>query len=524
MHGVAQLLFAAAGAYLLARLLRLPPTPLLLVGGIVLARIAGPSDETLEQALFLGAAFLLFVVGLELDPRRIRAQRRASMQVGFVQFLVLAGLGFVAARWMGLGLTESGYVALALTASSTLVGVRLLQRRRQMFEPFGRLVLGVLPLQDVLVLLAIPVLTHLEEGWMPVVVDTAAVGLLGLLALAVRRWVAPLFLRVADEPELVLLAALSLLFAFLGIGRLLELPLVVGAFLAGASLARFPVNGVVRSELAPVGDFFAAVFFTALGALVRVPSGTELAQAAVLALLVLVVTPPLVAVLASRAGFTSRPAVEAGLLLAQTSEISLVVGLSGMLQGDIPESLFVVLALVTLVTMLLTPLLATDEIAWRLATLRPGQRETEGPVPSGHVLLVGTGATGMPLLEDLILTGHSTVVVDDDPAVVARLREAGVQAVRGEASDREVLRRAGADRARVVSSTIRRVRDNAALLQVARGVPVLVRVFDAGEADWVREHGGEPVLYSDAAAAGLLEWFQSERARLSARLSEPEGT
>lgn len=518
MHGVAELLFAAAGAYLLARALRVPATPLLLLGGIVLARVAHPSPETLERALVLGVAFLLFVVGLELDPRRLRAQRRAVFRVGLVQFGVLAGLGYLLARWLGLGVTEAGYVALALPASSTLVGVRILQRRGQMFEPFGRLVLGVLLLQDVLVLLAIPVLTHLDGGVGPVLVETLEVALMGILALGVRRWVAPVFLRIADEAELVLLGALSVLFAFLAAGWVLGLPVVVGAFLAGAALARFPVNGVVRAELAPVGDFFAPVFFTALGALVRIPTGDELVLAAAFGLLVVVLTPPLVAVVAERAGFTARPAVEAGLLLAQTSEISLVVGLAGMTQGDISESLFVVLALVTLATMVLTPLLATDEVAWRLATIRWGGRDEEGEPPSGHVLLLGTGAAGMPLLEDLVVAGCPVVVVDDDPMVVARLREAGVPAVRGEASDPRVLRRAGADRARVVSSTIRRTRDNGALLEMAGTVPVLVRVFDEAEAAWVRENGGEPILYSRAAARGLLEWFEEERATLESRL------
>jgi len=515
MHGVAELLGAAAAAWLLARLLRLPAVPLLIVAGLGLSLVAEPPPDILERALVLGVSVLLFVAGMELDPRRLRAQWRAALRVGFVQFVALAGLGFGSAMALGLTLTEAGYVALALPASSTLVGVRLLKRRRQMFEPFGRLVLGVLLLQDALVLLAIPLVTEMTTGWGAVGLRVGAVAVLSGLALLGRRFLAPLLLRVADESALVLLGALSILFLFLGAAAVLGLPVVVGAFLAGVTLSRFPSNGIVRAELAPVADFFSAIFFTALGALVRVPTPVELGQAALLTVLVVGLTPPLVRWVAEGAGFSSRPALEAGLLLSQTSEISLVVGLSGMLQGHIGESLFVVLAMVTMATMLLTPFISTDDAAeWLMVRFLRRQRRREEP-PSGHVLLVGVGSTGMPLLEDLILAGCAVWVVDDDPAVIRRVREAGVPAILGEAMDPEVLRAAGADRARVVSSATRRPRDNAALLAMAGGVPVLVRVFDVEDAIWVRERGGEAVLYSEATADGLLEWWKEARAALA---------
>jgi len=181
-----------------------------------------------------------------------------------------------------------------------------------------------------------------------------------------------------------------------------------------------------------------------------------------------------------------------------------------MIQGVISESLFVVIAVVTLATMLLTPLVATDEVAWRLMKLRRGRRKGTRPDLSNHVLLLGAGSTGMPLLEDLILSGSRVVVVDDDPAVVQRLEEAEVLSIRGEASDPVVLRDAGADRARVVISTIRRPRDNATLLEMAGGVPVLVRAFDQGDAEWIRRHGGRPILYSEATADGLVQWYRDQ--------------
>lgn len=514
MHGVAILLAAAAVGHVLARRLDVPALPLMLLAGVAASLVAPIPRDLLQDALVLGVAFLLFLAGLELDPRRLRAEWAAALRVGAAQFAVLAVLGFGLSALLGFTALESGYLALALTASSTLVGVRLLRRRQQMFEPFGRLVLGVLLLQDVLVLASIPVLTRAGVGWGAVAGGLGALLVLGAASLAVRRWLVPVLAEVAEEEELGLLGPLALLFTFLGAAHLLELPLVAGAFLAGVALARFPVHAIVRNELAPVGDFFAALFFTALGAVVEVPTPTELWQAGLLVGLVVLVTPPLVTFVGERNGLSARSAIEAGLMLSQTSEISLVVGLSGMLQGHIDAGTFTVIALVTTVTMLITPMLCTDRMAWRLVHLHPYHRRRDpGLPPSGHVVLIGAGATGSIVLEALLTAGCPTVVVEDDPAVAAELRAAGVRVVRGDGSDPEVLAEAGVPRARFVVSTLRRARDNAPLLAlVPEEVRVLVRVFDEEDGSWIRERGGTPVVTSELGARRLLAWYEERRA------------
>src|SRR5690606_2081320 len=112
-----------------------------------------------------------------------------------------------------------------------------------------------------------------------------------------------------------------------------------------------------------------------------------------------------------------------------------------------------------------------DRVVWALMRLHPLRRERIERPAGGHVLLLGSGTTGMPLLETLLASGHEVVVVDDDPSVVARLREAEIPVIRGDATDGEVLREARADRARAITSTIRRPEDNRRLLEHARGVP-----------------------------------------------------
>src|SRR5690606_8428178 len=140
MIGIALLLIGAAVAHGMVRWLGLPSTPMLILAGILLARLELLPAELLQESLVLGLTFLLFTTGIELNPGRARAQRRAAVQVGVLQFFVLGLLGTMASLAMGIDLLTSLYLGLALTASSTFAVIRLLQRRRQLFEPSGRLV------------------------------------------------------------------------------------------------------------------------------------------------------------------------------------------------------------------------------------------------------------------------------------------------------------------------------------------------------------------------------------------------
>lgn len=514
MNSIAMLLMAAAVGFGVSRAFRLPAIPFLIVSGFGMSFLVHVESGFLQDSLVLGITFLVFVAGIELNPQRVRLQKRAAVAVGLTQFLILGGLGYLAARALGFDAQASIYLALALTASSTLVVVRILQQRGQLFEGFGRLVIGVLLLQDLAVILLIPVVTRLPQGGMSVANGVVATLLLVGLAYVLLRWVLPeLLRRISLDEELLLLAVLALLFIFLFAADRLAVPLVAGAFLAGLALSSFPVNGVVRGQLSSISDFFTAVFFTALGASLGIPSGTELLQAAALAFVVLVVTPPLVAAIAEWAGFSARPAIFSGLVLSQTSEFSLVVGLQGVVLEQIQPGTFTVIALVTLITMTLTPFLANDRVSMALMRLHPARRSKGGPSdpPRDHVLMLGCGASGMPLLETLVIGPYRVIAVDDDPQIVELVREAGVEAIRGDAADPELLRRAGADQARVVVSTVRRIADNGPLLEMTAGrVPVLVRAFNVEDAAWVDARGGRSVLYSDAAAEGFMEWFARE--------------
>lgn len=518
MNLFALLLVTAAVAFGLARYFRLPSVPVLIGAGMCLS-LAGQvppeltpgSKDGAMNLLELGLVFLVFSSGVEMNPRRFRKYLKPVMWVAGVQFLLAMAVGYLFARWMGMGSLEAVYVGGGLAASSTLVVVRHLRMRRAMFEPFGRVVTGVLLLQDVALVLLIVILSRVDGGGWELGKGVFEVVVIGLAAWVAQRFVVPLMVRkFQPDEENLLLWLVAVLLGFVGIAGWLNLPLIVGAFAGGFVFSAFPLNGLVRGQLSSLVDFFHAMFFVALGALLGVPGLESWGVAAIYSMVVILVTPPLVALVAEWRGLNTRAGIESGLLLAQTSEYSLLLGLSGLFLGHVSPATFSVLALTTVMTMTMTPILGREKVVNFLLPFHPLRRKHQiEEAPKGHVLILGFGSAGMWTVKPLVAQGEQVLVVDDDAAVCKMLESKGIPFLRGDGAEVSVLQRAGARDAKFVIASMRRVGDALTVLKYVRGVPVLARVFEDDDAVRIREAGGEPVLISRAAVDMFLTWFET---------------
>ncbi len=515
MTGVAILLVAATIAFAASRALRLPLLPLLLLAGIIL-RYSGLalSEEIARSSLEMGLAILVFGAGMELNPKRFGGQYRRVLGMGLAQFLVIGAGGALLCRVMGLDWISALYVGLAVTTSSTLIVVRLLKTRQQMFEPFGRVVTGVLLVQDLIIVLLIVLLIRLPDGPMAMAAGLGGLAILGALVWAGLRWVMPyLVFRLNLDQESLGLAIMAVLFIFMWIAYALNLPIITGAFLAGVSLSAFPINSVARGLISSVTIFFLALFFVILGGIIDIASLHVWLLAGVLSAFIILVTPVIVTVVGERLGLTARAAIESGLLLAQTSEFSLVVVLLGMMTGQIPPAVFHTVALATVLTMTVTPLIATDRLTWRLMRIHPRTTPRDLPdslPPRDHVVLIGYGRGGEIIVKAMRDAGREIVVIDYDPVTVRKLNEQGIRAVHGEGSDRRLLEQVNARRARAIISSMRRVADTESMIRHlgADGPLMITRIFEPNDAERIRRLGGIPVLSSEAAADAFLRWYQ----------------
>ncbi len=520
MITIALLLAAAALATGLAHFLRLPSIPLFLLAGLGLQvglDLAGREipEAFLQNILELGLAVLVFGAGVELSPRRIRKQWKAVLVVGFGEFLLIAAVSFGVSLLLGFDLVASLFMAAALAASSTIVVVRHLKRTQRMFEPFGRLVTGVLLLQDALIIMTIVVLVRLGGG-----ATAVAAGLAGTVALAgvayvFYRWIVPFVtLRLHLDDEETLLFALLLLFLFGGLSVVLQLPFIVGAFLAGFTLSAFPTNGLVRGLLASFSDFFLSVFFIALGMFITLPGAVVLAHAAVFSLAVIAFTVVGVAFLAERLGLNARYALFTGLLLTQTSEFSLILVLQGVNAGLLAPEVFSLIAVLTVTTMTLTPFLATDRVATFLMRLHPRarrRRDRRASTPAGHVLIIGLDYFGEHLIDPLRAAGHRVVVLDDDAVRVRQLCDRNVDCRQVETYEPKFLDSAGLSRAKAVLCAPKHVEDIEPVLRHIRrmgGPTPLVRVADEVDGKRIESLGGRPVITAERALDQLIDWLE----------------
>lgn len=523
MTGLALLLLAAAIAFGVSKWLRLPVIPVLMLSGVGLRMLADAGGvemppDLLSEMIEIGLALLVFTAGAELSPRRMRGRTRPIIIVAVSQFLALGLAGVLTALALGYEMTTAFYLGCALSASSTLVAVRHLQTRRQMFEPFGRLVLGVLLLQDVFIILIMVALVKAPDGLVPAVFGVGKALGLGVLALGVHKWLVPWVTRkVKLDDEELMLGALAVLFAFSQMAYLLDLPFLVGALLAGFALSAFPMNGLVRGMLGSLSSFFLALFFISVGAYLTMPGPDMLWHSLVFILVLILVTVVLVAIVAEAVGYSTRASLEAGILLSQTSEFSLLLALTGVATGQISAELFSMIALITVSTMTLTPFISRNSVAWSLMKLHPRYKkgEQDCEAMSDHAVLLGYGRAGARLMQYFKEHDIKMVVVDDDAAVIRKLIAKGIPCIQGDGSDLRSLELAHCREARVVICSMRRTRDAWQALEFLRDAPakVLVRTFEPEDIELVEAGGGYPVRTVRASTKSFLEWLDTNLPR-----------
>ena len=467
---IALLLVMATGIGLLGMLLRQP----LIVGFLAVGLLAGPSaldvvhsEAQIELLAHLGIAVLLFLVGIKLDVKLIRSLGPVAVVTGLGQVAFTAFFGYLICLGLGLDPVTSLYVAVALTFSSTIIIVKLLSDKREIDALHGQIALGFLIVQDLVVVLAMIVLSAIGIGTTTgggasgaaLTVLGAGGGLVLFVILFVRYLADPLTERLARTPELLVIFAIALAAIFAALGDAVGLGKEVGGLLAGVALASTPFRETISARLAPLRDFLLLFFFIALGATLDLSLlGGHLVGAAVLSLFVLVGNPLIVLIIMGALGYRKRTGFLAGLTVAQISEFSLIFVAMGVSLGHVGEDALGLVTMVGIVTIAASTYMIT--FSHRLYALcepllgifeRQGTpRETsEGGAPGRapiDVVIFGLGRFGTAVGMRLHSRGHAVLGVDFNPQAVRRWQDLGLQAEFGDATDPEYI--AGLDLAR----------------------------------------------------------------------------
>lgn len=467
----------------------------LIVSFIIVGILVGPSvlgwvsaDDQVDLFAQLGIALLLFVVGLKLDLHIIKSMGLIALATGLGQVLFTSVVGFFIAILMGMTTISAVYVAVALTFSSTIIIVKLLSDKREVDALHGKIAVGFLIVQDIVVVLVMIGLTAMgnaedKTGFAWEAAETLLKGIvfLGVLGLLMRYAITPLLDKLARSPELLILFSIAWAVALGALGVHLGFGKEVGAFLAGVSLASTPYREVIGARLVSLRDFLLLFFFIDLGAGLALDTlSAQILPAIAFSLFVLVGNPLIVMIILGYMGYKKRTGFLCGLTVAQISEFSLILAALGLSLGHISSNTVGMITLVGLITISVSTYMIIYsqniylvlarwlDIFERKDPFRESRMTSQSAEAHYDVILFGLGRFGLGVAKKLQQQGIEVLAVDFNPDIVRRCQGQGLTIRYGDAEAPEFLSTLPLSQTRWVMSSLRDIPVNFALLHGLR--------------------------------------------------------
>ncbi|HNS65497.1 MAG TPA: cation:proton antiporter [Candidatus Woesebacteria bacterium] len=501
------LLTVTAIITLAVRKLRQP----LVVGYILSGIIAGPyvlnivsSQHELELFSKVGIVFLLFIVGLYLNPKIIQEVGKVSLVTGLGQVLFTSLIGFALTLLLGIDRLAALYVAIALTFSSTIIILKLIADKKDLQKLYAKIAIGFLLVQDIVatfILIAITVVSGQSDmGLGSTLLLTLGKGMILFSVLGMfQRYILPKVTEYAAEsPELLFLFSLAWGTILASLFSALGFSIEIGALIAGVTLSVSPYSVEIASRLKPLRDFFIIIFFVLLGSQLILSNLAQLLfPAIILSLFVLVGNPIIVIILMNTLGYNRKTSYQAGLTVAQISEFSLILGALGLRLGHLSQEVLSLITLVGLITISgSTYLILYSEtiypkvsryLSW-LELIKTNVKSKGKNPDDFESVIFGFDRVGHYFAQSLQLLDHSFLVVDFNPASAEKLENTGYQYRLGDASDPEFLEDLPIVKPKIIISTVPELATNILIVHAMRAknkkaviIPIAQTHQDASE-------------------------------------------
>ncbi len=408
--------------------------------------------EALELFSTLGIMFLLFLVGLEMDYDTLKTIGKNSLILGLVQMFLSAGTGFLAAYFLfGFSALASAYIAAAVSFSSTIIIIKLLTEKGDVDKLHGRLSIGLLLVQDVVVVFILLFLTITEPGelFSQAAIRILVIGILlfGLM-LALGRIIIPaVFKTIGKSQELLFLTTLAWLFFFGLAAESIGFSIEIAGFLGGVALANSSEKFYIANKVRPFRDFFILIFFVTIGSLMAISDFSGVFLPIIFFIPVVMVLKPIVVMLTlKQLGYTKRVNFLTAATIPQISEFSLILAYLGLSMGHISNEVFTLIASVGIITFILSTYSIMNAEKFYLSLFGfldflekelPLEKEEKDSEISKPVVLIGADKTGKGIMDYLNL--ENLLVVDFDPLVTSRLRDEKIECILSDVTDPQLF-------------------------------------------------------------------------------------
>ncbi len=511
---------------------KLPLLIAYLIVGLLIATSAIFDPRASDVLHFLpeiGIAFVLFLVGMELDLREIKSLGKPILLAGTVQIIITTIAGSTIANLLGFRQLESWYLGIGLAFSSTILVIKLLIDKKDVGALYGKLAVGILLLEDLFAVLLLVVLTvsssvlglGLQQTFPVIALILKAVLLFGPVFVFSRFILPVVFKTVARQSELLFITALAWCFVYISFAIVLGFSVVIGAFLAGVALANSPFHYQIQGKVKPLREFFVALFFVYLGTQVDF---TEIGKIYPLMIVftsyTLIIKPTIFLLLLGSFGFRKHTMFQTALSLTHISEFSLILMLVGFELGIVSRSALTVIALSAVLSMIVASVMIThaNKLYKKITNIlsffeRKNFKHSLEKIDTrenlkGYVIVIGARKVGGEIVKLLKRENIPQIVLDFNPHQVEVLIKEKIPVLYGDMGDPEVLDGLNLADARMVISTSASVDDNLLLLEELRlrhiNIPVIIRADEADDAEDLYKAGADFVILPEIMAGDFL--------------------
>lgn len=546
---IGKAILAAAILGLPAYLCRIPLLLAYLVAGVVLGSHLGlgliDSEQSISTISEIGLVLLMFILGLEIDLRKLLKTGKAVLVNGVTQFAGCALLGVLFFGYFGFGKSAGPYglVYLAFTCaiSSTLIVVKILSERMILDTFASRVTLGILVMQDLWAIGFLSIQPNIADmSFVAVAMSAGKAVLLVFVSWLFARFILPtLFTRAAKQPELMLIMAMAWCFSVCGLAHALHLSVEMGALVAGVSIASFPYHLDVVAKVTSLRDFFITLFFVSLGLQIPMPNKEVLILAAAIVFFVsfsriLTIFPVL-----HWMKYGNRASLLPALNLSQLSEFSLVLAALGVSYGHVNKDLLSAFTLAMVATALMSSaVIPSGHRIYRLINrflekigfadhVSEGDIEESDGADHPQIVLLGLFREASSLLAEMSARYSDSalkklLVVDFNPEAHHQMQKMGIPCRYGDVSHIDTLRHLHLEKSNLLICTLPDVSlkgiTNLKLLKILRGLAPKAKIIVTAEtlrsAREMYESGADyvliPRLVTAHFLADILERFQSE--------------
>ncbi len=504
-------------AFIVSYIIRAINQPIIIgyiIAGVIISPFVletGISTDFIKIFSELGIAFLLFMVGLHLNPKVLKEIGTSSIVIGICQILFTFGASFLIAIYLlGFDLLSSMYIGVAIAFSSTIIIMKLLSDEKQLESLAGKISIGILIVQDLAAVAVLIFASSLANG--NSITNFAVQGLLSgagiILALFfIGVLILPKLTKsIAKSQELLFLFSICWCFLIAALFAWRGFSIEIGALIAGVVLSISPYSTEISSKIRPLRDFFLIIFFIILGLNIQVSNiGTIITNAIIFSMLALIMKPLIIMIFMALFGYTKRSNFLVGTTLAQVSEFSIIILALGVSLGHVSGELLSTMTL----TLILTTIISSYMIIYSnqfyslmsgFAALfeRKGIKRERKISKKYDALLFGYNRIGFNMLRSFKKIHKKYLVIDFNPDTIATLNKMKIPSLYGDVYDPELLHELPLDKIQMAVSTVPDYETNLLLLETIKSVNpdaiVIVRAHTIDDAFELYKKGASYVL------------------------------